>query len=198
VPNAGDPRRVDVSSLTTARVRELSRGSRHKTDVINAVAASRSRRRPGRRQRGSHHCPRVTRGTPCDPCAQRVRGRHPPRGAARPCPWWDPVSDHARSTSTMLRSVHPSSSSEKVYTKTSPKTRPRAAHGQPSSTDIERRLSATLDDHRSRCSERRSDRECGPRTPLRSTRPPPTSDYSFLPRTDLNSRPPASSGGPSR
>jgi len=146
---------VDVPSTATARVRELSRGSRRKTDVIDAAAAA---------------CVAALQGdaTPvpaedhttvfamleerrANLAAQRVRVANQLHAVLRDLvPGGAELAISAKSASTILRSVRPVSPCER--------TRKELAHDlvrdlravDASLADIEARMSAALDDHGSR------------------------------------------------
>ncbi len=110
---------LDVPSSATARVRELSRGSRRTTDVIDAAAAASVAALHGDATivtAEDHTTVRVARGTPREPCCTTSSGRQPAAcGAARPDPGWRCTGDHrqvgghvaAVSSSCVAGGTHP-------------------------------------------------------------------------------------------
>lgn len=146
---------VDVPSTATARVRELSRGSRRKTDVIDAAAAA---------------CVAALQGdaTPVPPedhttvfamleerranlAAQRVRVANQLHAVLRDLvPGGAELAITAKSASTILRSVRPASPCERTRKELAQDLVRDLRAVDASLADIEARMSDALDDHGTR------------------------------------------------
>lgn len=143
---------VDVPSTATARVRELSRGSRRKTDVIDAAAAACVAALQGDATpvAGEDHTTvfALLEERRANLAAQRVRVANQLHAVLRDLvPGGAALAITSKSASSMLRSVRPASPCEKV--------RKELAHDLVRDlravdvllSDIEVRMSAALDDH---------------------------------------------------
>lgn len=149
---------VDVPSTATARVRELSRGSRRKTDVIDAAAAASVAALQGDASPVSSEDHTTVfamlEERRANLAAQRVRVANQLHAMMRDLvPGGAGLAITAKSASTMLRSVRPASASER--------TRKELAHDlvrdlrvvDASLADIEQRMKVTLDEHGTRLRE---------------------------------------------
>lgn len=143
---------VDVPSTATARVRELSRGSRRKTDVIDAAAAACVAALQGDAipVAGEDHTTvfALLEERRANLATQRVRVANQLHAVLRDLvPGGAALAITSKSASSMLRSVRPASPCEKV--------RKELAHDLVRDlravdvllSDIEVRMSAALDDH---------------------------------------------------
>jgi len=142
---------VDVPSTATARVRELSRGSGRKTDVIDAAAAASVAALQGDAMPvvGEDHTTvfAMLEERRANLAAQRVRVANQLHAALRDLvAGGAPLAITAKSASTMLRSVRPVSPSEHTRKELAQDLVRdlRAVDG--SLVDIEKRMSAALDE----------------------------------------------------
>lgn len=146
---------VDVPSTATARVRELSRGSRRKTDVIDAAAAA---------------CVAASQGdaTPvatedhttvfamleerrANLAAQRVRVANQLHAVLRDLvPGGAELAITAKSASTTLRRIRPASLCERIRKELAQDLVRDLRAADASLADIEQRMSDALDDHGTR------------------------------------------------
>lgn len=149
---------VDVPSTATARVRELSRGSRRKTDVIDAAAAASVAALHGD----------ATAVAPEDHttvfalleerranlAAQRVRVANQLHAVLRDLvPGGAEVAITARSAAGMLRCVRPASGCERTRKELAQDLVKELRTVDASLADIEKRMAAALDDHGSQLRE---------------------------------------------
>lgn len=152
---ARDEMVLDVPSTATPRVRELSRGSRRKTDVIDAAAAATVAALQGDATpvTAEDHTTvfAILEERRENLAAQRVRVANQLHAVLRDLvPGGAALAITAKSASTMLRSVRPASTCERA--------RKELAHDlvrdlravDSSLVDIEQRMSAALDTHGSR------------------------------------------------
>jgi transposase len=146
---------LDVPSTATARVRELSRGSRRKTDVIDAAAAACVAALHGDAMPVAGE-DRTTvfamlEERRANLAAQRVRGANQLHAVLRDLvPGGAALAITAKSASTMLRSVRPTSLCERTRKELAQDLVRDLRAIDASLADIERRMSAALDDHDSR------------------------------------------------
>jgi transposase len=145
----------DVPSTATARVRELSRGSRRKTDVIDAAAAASVAALQGDATvvAGEDHTTvfALLEERRANLAAQRVRVANQLHAVLRDLvPGGAALAITAKSASTVLRSVRPASASEKVRKELAQDLVRDLRAADAALADIEQRMSTTLDDHGSR------------------------------------------------
>lgn len=146
---------VDVPSTATARVRELSRGSRRKTDVIDAAAAACVAALQGDATpvAGEDHTTvfAMLEERRANLAAQRVRVANQLHAVLRDLvPGGAALAITAKSASTLLRSVRPASSCERTRKELAQDLVRDLRAVDVSLADIERRMSVALDDHGSR------------------------------------------------
>jgi transposase len=146
---------VDVPSTATARVRELSRGSRRKTDVIDAAAAACVAALQG----DATPVPREDHTTVfamleerrANLAAQRVRAANQLHAVLRDLvPGGAKLAITAKSASTMLRSVRPASLCERTRKQLAQDLVRDLRAVDASLAEIEQRMSEALDDHGTR------------------------------------------------
>jgi transposase len=143
---------LDVPSTATARVRELSRGSRRKTDVIDAAAAACVAALHGdaRPVVGEDHTTvfALLEERRANLAAQRVRVANQLHAVLRDLvPGGAALAITAKSASTMLRMVRPVSPCEKVRKHLAQDLVRDLRTVDVLLSDIERRMSDALDDH---------------------------------------------------
>ena len=149
---------LDVPCSATARVRELSRGSRRKTDVIDAAAAASVAALHGD----------ATIVTPEDHttvfalleerranlAAQRVRIANQLHAVLRDLtPGGAALAITAKSASTLLRSIRPASSAERTRKELAQDLVRELRAADASLADIEKRMTVALDEHGTRLRE---------------------------------------------
>lgn len=145
----------DVPSTATARVRELSRGSRRKTDVIDAAAAASVAALHGDATvvTGEDHTTvfALLEERRANLAAQRVRAANQLHAVLRDLvAGGAALAITAKSASTMLRTVRPASPSEKVRKELAQDLVRDLRTADALLADIEQRMSTALDDHGSR------------------------------------------------
>jgi len=143
---------VDVPSTATARVRELSRGSRRKTDVIDAAAAASVAALQGDATRVSDEDHTTVfsmlEERRANLAAQRVRVANQLHAVLRDLvPGGAAVAISAKSASTMLRSVRPASPCERTRKDLAQDLVRDLRAVDASLADIEQRMSEALDSH---------------------------------------------------
>jgi transposase len=146
---------VDVPSTATARVRELSRGSRRKTDVIDAAAAASVAALQGDATRvsGEDHTTvfAMLEERRANLAAQRVRAANQLHAVLRDLiPGGAELAITAKSASTILRSVRPASVCERARKELAQDLVRDLRAVDRSLADIEQRMSDALDGHGSR------------------------------------------------
>lgn len=149
---------VDVPSTATARVRELSRGSRRKTDVLDAAAAACVAALQG----DASPVPAEDHTTVfamleerrANLAARRVRVANQLHAVLRDLiPGGAELAITAKSASTMLRSVRPASPCERTRRELAQDLVRDLRAADASLADIEARMSVALDDHGTRLRE---------------------------------------------
>ena len=143
---------LDVPSTATARVRELSRGSRRKTDVIDAAAAACVAALHGDATPvlGEDHTTvfSLLEERRANLAAQRVRVANQLHAVLRDLvPGGAALAITAKSASTMLRLVRPATASERVRKELAQDLVRDLRAVDVLLSDIERRMSAALDNH---------------------------------------------------
>jgi hypothetical protein len=143
---------LDVPSTATARVRELSRGSRRKTDVIDAAAAACVAALHGDATPvvGEDHTTvfGLLEERRANLAAQRVRVANQLHAVLRDLvPGGAALDITAKSAATMLRSVRPATPSERVRKELAQDLVRDLRAVDALLSDIERRMSEALDDH---------------------------------------------------
>ena len=146
---------LDVPSTATARVRELSRGSRRKTDVIDAAAAACVAALHGDATivAGEDHTTvfALLEERRANLAAQRVRVANQLHAVLRDLvPGGAALAITAKSASTMLRSVRPASPCERTRKELAQDLVRDLRAVDALLADIEQRMSAALDDHGTR------------------------------------------------
>lgn len=146
---------LDVPSTATARVRELSRGNRRKTDVIDAAAAASVAALQGDATVvvGEDHTTvfAMLEERRANVAAQRVRVANQLHAVLRDLvPGGAALATTAKSASTMLRSVRPASLCERSRKELAQDLVRDLRAVDASLAEIEQRMSAALDDHGSR------------------------------------------------
>jgi transposase len=146
---------LDVPATATARVRELSRGSRRKTDVIDAAAAASVAALQGDATivTGEDHTTvfAMLEERRANLAAQRVRVANQLHAVLRDLvPGGAELAITATSASTMLRSVRPVSACERTRKDLAQDLVRDLRAVDASLADIEERMSATLDKHGTR------------------------------------------------
>jgi transposase len=149
---------LDVPSTATARVRELSRGSRRKTDVIDAAAAASVAALQGDATAVSaeDHTTvfALLEERRANLAAQRVRVAKQLHAMLRDLvPGGAELAITAKSSAAMLRSVRPASACERTRKDLAQDLVRDLRAVDASLADIERRMAAALDDHGSRLRE---------------------------------------------
>lgn len=149
---------LDVPSTATARVRELSRGSRRKTDVIDAAAAASVAALQGDASvvAGEDHTTvfAMLEERRANLAAQRVRVTNQLHAVLRDLvPGGAALAITAKSASAMLRLVRPVSPCERTRKELCQDLVRDLRVVDVSLADIERRMSAALDEHGSRLRE---------------------------------------------
>lgn len=144
-----------MPSMATARVRELSRGSRRKTDVIDAAAAASVAALQGDATpvSGEDHTTvfAMLEERRANLAAQRVRAANQLHAVLRDLvPGGVALAITAKSASTTLRSVRPSSPCERTRKELARDLVHDLRAVDASLADIEARMSAALDDHGTR------------------------------------------------
>ncbi len=144
-----------MPSRATALVRELSRGSRRKTDVIDAAAAASVAALHGdaRVVAGEDHTTvfALLEERRANLAAQRVRAANQLHAVLRDLvPGGAALAITAKSASTLLLSIRPASPSERVRKELAQDLVRDLRTVNASLTDIEQRMSTALDDHGSR------------------------------------------------
>ena len=146
---------LDVSSVATARVRELSRGGRRKNDVIDASAAASVAALHGDATvvTGEDHTTvfAMLEERRANLAAQRVRAANQLHALLRDLvPGGAPLALTARVAATILRSVRPASPSEWARKELAQDVVRDLRTVDACLTDIEKRMSAALDEHGTR------------------------------------------------
>ncbi|MEX2268593.1 MAG: IS110 family transposase [Acidimicrobiia bacterium] len=146
---------LDVSSVATARVRELSRGGRRKNDVIDASAAASVAALHGDATvvTGEDHTTvfAMLEERRANLAAQRVRAANQLHALLRDLvPGGAPLALTARSAATILRSVRPASPSERARKELAQDIVRDLRTVDACLTNIEKRMSAALDEHGTR------------------------------------------------
>jgi transposase len=146
---------LDVPSTATARVRELSRGGRRKTDVIDAAAAASVAALHGDASvvAGEDHSTvfAMLEERRANLAAQRVRAANQLHAVLRDLiPGGAALAITAKSASTLLRSVRPASQCERARKELARDLVRDMRAIDANLADIELRMSAALDDHGSR------------------------------------------------
>lgn len=146
---------VDVPSTATARVRELSRGSRRKTDVIDAAAAASVAALQGDAipVEAEDHTTvfALLEERRANLAGQRVRAANQLHALLRDLiPGGAQLAITAKSAATMLRSVRPASACERTRKELAQDLVRDLRTIDASLGDIERRMTLALDDHGSR------------------------------------------------
>ena len=146
---------LDVPSTATARVRELSRGNRRKTDVIDAAAAASVAALQGDATvvAGEDHTTvfAMLEERRANVAAPRVRVANQLHAVLRDLvPGGAALAITAKSASTMLRSVRPASLCERTRKELAQDLVRDLRAVDASLADIEQRMSAALDDHGTR------------------------------------------------
>lgn len=149
---------LDVPSTATARVRELSRGSRRKTDVIDAAAAASVAALHGDATLVSSEDHTATfallEERRANLAAQRVRVANQLHAVLRDLiPGGAPLAITAKSASALLRSVRAVSVCERTRKDLAQDLVRDLRTVDASLIDIEQRMSAALDEHGSRLRE---------------------------------------------
>ena len=149
---------LDVPCTATARVRELSRGSRRKTDVIDAAAAASVAALHGDATivTGEDHTTvfAMLEERRANLAAQRVRTTNQLHAVLRDLvPGGAAVAITAKSASVMLRSIRPESQAERTRKELARDLVRDLRAVDASLTDIEKRMTAALDDHGTRLRE---------------------------------------------
>jgi transposase len=143
---------LDVPSTATARVRELSRGSRRKTDVIDAAAAACVAALHGDATPvvGEDHTTvfALLEERRANLAAQRVRVANQLHAVLRDLvPGGAALDITAKSAATMLRSVRPATPTERVRKELAQDLVRDLRAVDALLSDIEHRMTAALDDH---------------------------------------------------
>lgn len=146
---------LDVPATATARVRELSRGSRRKTDVIDAAAAASVAALQGDATivTGEDHTTvfAMLEERRANLAAQRVRVANQLHAVLRDLvPGGAELGITAKSASTMLRSVRSASAGERTRKELAQDLVRDLRAVDASLADIEQRMSAALDHHGTR------------------------------------------------
>jgi transposase len=146
---------LDVPATATARVRELSRGSRRKTDVIDAAAAASVAALQGDATivTGEDHTTvfAMLEERRANLAAQRVRVANQLHAVLRDLvPGGAELAITAKSASTMLRSVRSASAGERTRKELAQDLVRDLRAVDASLADIEQRMSAALDHHGTR------------------------------------------------
>jgi len=149
---------VDVPSTATARVRELSRGGRRKTDVIDAAAAASVAALQGDAApvTAEDHTTvfAMLEERRANLAAQRVRVANQLHAVLRDLvPGGAALAITARSAATLLRSVRPASACERTRKELASDLVRELRVVDAALADIERRMGAVLDEHGSRLRE---------------------------------------------
>jgi transposase len=149
---------VDVPSTATARVRELSRGSRRKTDVIDAAAAASVAALQGDAVVVSieDHTTvfAMLEERRANLAGQRVRVANQLHAVLRDLiPGGAALAITAKSAAALLRSVRPASACERTRKELASDLVRELRSADAALADIEKRMSAALDDHGSYLSE---------------------------------------------
>lgn len=149
---------LDVPCTATARVRELSRGSRRKTDVIDAAAAASVAALHGDAAVvvAEDHTTvfAMLEERRANLAAQRVRAANQLHALLRDLiPGGGAVAISAKSASSLLRSVRPESPSERTRKELCQDLVRELRSVDTSLGDIEKRMTAVLDDHGTRLRE---------------------------------------------
>ena len=143
---------LDVPSTATARVRELSRGSRRKTDVIDAAAAACVAALHGDATpvAGEDHTTvfALLEERRANLAGQRVRVANQLHAVLRDLvPGGAALAITAKAASTMLRSVRPVTACERTRKELAQDLVRDLRAVDVSLSDVEQRMSAALDDH---------------------------------------------------
>lgn len=146
---------LDVPSTATARVRELSRGSRRKTDVIDAAAAASVAALHGDASVviGEDHTTvfALLEERRANLAAQRVRVTNQLHAVLRDLvPGGAALAITAKSASAILRTIRPASLSERTRKELAQDLVRDLRAVDASLADIEQRMSTALDDHGTR------------------------------------------------
>jgi transposase len=149
---ARDENVVDVPSTATARVRELSRGSRRKTDVIDAAAAASVAALHGDSTPVAveDHTTvfALLEERRANLAAQRVRVANQLHAVLRDLvPGGAEVAITAKAAAAMLRCVRPASACERTRKELAQDLVRELRTVDASLADIEKRMAASLDDH---------------------------------------------------
>lgn len=149
---------LDVPATATSRVRELSRGSRRKTDVIDAAAAASVAALHGDATvvEGEDHTTvfALLEERRANLAAQRVRIANQLHAVLRDLiPGGAALAITAKSSSTLLRSIRPASSAECTRKELARDLVRDLRSIDTSLADIEKRMTSALDDHGTRLRE---------------------------------------------
>lgn len=145
---------LDVPCTATARVRELSRGSRRKTDVIDAAAATLHGDATIVIAEDHTTVFAMLEERRANLAAQRVRIANQLHAVLRDLiPGGGPLAITAKSASTLLRSVRPESPAERIRKELTQDLVRELRAADTSLADVEKRMTAALDDHGTRLRE---------------------------------------------
>lgn len=149
---------LDVPSTATARVRELSRGSRRKTDVIDAAAAASVAALHGDANvvTAEDHTTvfALLEERRANVAAQRVRIANQLHAVLRDLsPGGAALALTAKSAATLLRTIRPESPADRTRKELAQDLVRELCAVDASLTDIEQRMTAALDEHGTRLRE---------------------------------------------